>query len=46
MDFQDKSIKDGVIYLEPAFDINDKKSADRFDPSESRFGIWNIDDCV
>jgi len=43
MDFQDKSIKDGVIYLEPTFDTNDKMSADRFNPSASRFGIWNVE---
>ena len=46
MDFQDKSIKDGIISLEPTFDVNDKKSADRFNPFESRFGIWNIDGFV
>jgi len=42
MDFQDKSIKDGVIYLEPTFDVNDKLPAAGFNPSNSRFGIWNI----
>lgn len=43
MDFQDKSIKDGIIYLEPTFDINDIKSTNTFNPFESRFSIWNID---
>ena len=43
MDFQNKSIKNGVIYLEPTFDIKDKPPAERFNPSESRFGIWNIE---
>ena len=46
MDFQDKSIKDGVIYLDPTFDTDNKNSSEKFNPIESRFGIWNIDNNI
>jgi len=46
-DFKDKRPKpdnrDATIFLEPAFDVNDKPSCDNFIPSESRFGIWVVE---
>ena len=33
---------DGIILMEPAFDVNDITSTDSFAPEHSRFGLWSI----
>ena len=43
-DFQDRRSdgRDATIYLNPAFDINNRPSFEQFIPSSSRFGVWAI----
>ena len=44
-DFQDKRSdgRDATIYLDPAFDIDEKPNFDQFNLSGSRFGNWIIE---